>query len=58
MAKQGFPLLFSCGKILLESVKKITVMHGISVMVNFCLKINKRYAWNKAVMVYHGPKIK
>ena len=38
--------------------QEITVMHGIGVMVDFCLKINKRYAWNKAVMVYHGPKIK
>ena len=58
MVKQGFPSLFSFDEIVLESAKKITVMHGISVMVNFCLKINNRYAWNKAVMVYHDPKIK
>ena len=38
--------------------QEITVMRGIGVMVDFCLKINKRYAWNKAVMVYHGPKNK
>ena len=38
--------------------QEITIMHGIGVMVDFCLKINKRYAWNKAVMVYHGPKNK
>ena len=37
-------------------IKKSPLCMELASWLTLCLKINKRYAWNKAVMVYHGPK--